>query len=103
VREAALVAALAAARRTLAAINSIGSSITGIMPANWDAQPAFDPTEGAAAIAPWREALAMLETDAAAPLPTELSGGATSPSATRSDLPGGSTERVAVHPNGRAA
>jgi hypothetical protein len=87
---------------TLATIASIGSSIAGILPANWDNIPQFDAAEGAAAINPWREALTALEADASAPLPTDLSAVA-APGASSPGFLGGSSGEEASHAgNGRA-
>ncbi len=104
---AAAVAALAAARRTIADLQSVGASVPGVFPVNWDVLPADDIAANRAAIKSWQEALSNLEDDAAATLPLiELSAGASSPSPSASSpagFNGGSPAGEDVRPSGRAA
>ncbi len=103
-----LVAYLAAAKRAVALLNSIAASITGVFAIDTSLLPHISNAEASAAIKPWSEALAALENDAEAPLPTiHLSEGVrltSPPSAGSPDFLGGSSgDPASTRPNGRAA
>jgi len=88
--------------------SSFAASITGVFAIDTSLLPHISNAEASAAIKPWSEALAALENDAEAPLPTiHLSEGVrltSPPSAGSPDFLGGSSgDPASTRPNGRAA